>query len=167
MEYKYLQLGEIIILEDKKRKPLSTMERSTRKGIYPYYGAQEIIDFIDEYIFDGKYILLAEDGENLKTRKKDLVKIVEGKFWLNNHSHIFKVKDNVNLEYIYYYLLKLDLTEYITGSTQPKLSQENMKKINIKLPTVIIQQKISHMLSFIDKKIKINNEINNNLCYIT
>lgn len=163
MEFKNLQLDDVIVLEDKKRKPLSTMYRSKRKGIYPYYGAQEIIDSIDDYIFDGKYILLAEDGENLKSRKKDLVKIVEGKFWLNNHAHIFKVKENVDLEYLYYYLLKLDLGEYITGSTQPKLNQENMNKIKIKLPEFKIQRKISKILSNIDGKIKLNNEINNNL----
>lgn len=163
MEFKSLQLENVIVLEDKKRKPLSTMDRSKRKGIYPYYGAQEIIDSIDDYIFDGKYILLAEDGENLKSRKKDLVKIVEGKFWLNNHAHIFKVKENVDLEYLYYYLLKLDLNEYITGSTQPKLNQENMNKIKIKLPELRIQKNISKILSNIDGKIKLNNEINNNL----
>ena len=143
MEYEDLKLEDVIVLEDKKRKPLSTMERSKRKGIYPYYGAQEIIDSIDDYIFDGKYILLAEDGENLKSRKKDLVKIVEGKFWLNNHAHIFKTKENVDLEYLYYYLLRMDLSEYITGSTQPKLNQENMNKIQVKLPKHDIQKKIS------------------------
>ena len=163
MKFKNLQLEDVIVLEDKKRKPLSIIDRSKRKGIYPYYGAQEIIDSIDDYIFYGKYILLAEDGENLKSRKKDLVKIVEGKFWLNNHAHIFKVKENVDLEYLYYYLLKLDLDEYITGSTQPKLNQENMNKIKIKLPELKIQRKISKILSNIDGKIKLNNEINNNL----
>ena len=99
-----------------------------------------------EYIFDGKYILLAEDGENLKTRKKDLVKIVEGKFWLNNHAHIFRTKENVDLEYLYYYLLRMDLSEYITGSTQPKLNQENMNQIQIKLPKYDIQKKVSKIL---------------------
>lgn len=163
MEYENLKLKDVISLEDKKRKPLSAMERNKRKGIYPYYGAQEIIDSIDDYIFDGKYILLAEDGENLKSRKKDLVKIVEGKFWLNNHAHIFKTKENVDLEYLYYYLLKMDLSEYITGSTQPKLNQDNMNKIQIKLPKLEIQKKISKILSDIDKKIDLNNEINNNL----
>lgn len=163
MEYENLKLKDVILLEDKKRKPLSAMERNKRKGIYPYYGAQEIIDSIDDYIFDGKYILLAEDGENLKSRKKDLVKIVEGKFWLNNHAHIFKTKENVDLEYLYYYLLRMDLSEYITGSTQPKLNQDNMNKIKIKLPKLEIQKKISKILSDIDKKIDLNNEINNNL----
>ena len=163
MEYDILKLEDVILLEDKKRKPLSTMERSKRKGIYPYYGAQEIIDSIDDYIFDGKYILLAEDGENLKSRKKDLVKIVKGKFWLNNHAHIFKAKENVDLEYLYYYLLRMDLSEYITGSTQPKLNQGNMNKIQIKLPELKLQKKISKILSNIDKKIELNSEINNNL----
>ena len=166
MEYEDLKLEDVIVLEDKKRKPLSTMERSKRKGIYPYYGAQEIIDSIDDYIFDGKYILLAEDGENLKSRKKDLVKIVEGKFWLNNHAHIFKTKENVDLEYLYYYLLRMDLSEYITGSTQPKLNQENMNKIQVKLPKYDIQKKISKVLLNIDRKIELNNKINNNLYYL-
>ena len=163
MNCEELKLEDVILLEDKKRKPLSTMERVNKKGIYPYYGAQEIIDYVNDYIFDGKYILLAEDGENLKSRKKSLVKIVEGKFWLNNHAHIFKTKDNVDLNYLYYYLLKLDLSEYITGSTQPKLNQENMYKIKIKLPKLDIQHKISHILSNIDEKIKLNNQINVNL----
>lgn len=80
MEFKNLQLEDVIVLEDKKRKPLSTMDRSKRKGIYPYYGAQEIIDSIDDYIFDGKYILLAEDGENLKSRKKIWLKLLKESF---------------------------------------------------------------------------------------
>lgn len=163
MDYDILKLEDIIILEDKKRRPLSTMERSKRKGNYPYYGAQEIIDYVDDYIFDGRYILLAEDGENLKSRKKDLVKIVEGKFWLNNHAHIFKVRENIDLEFLYYSLLKMDLSEYITGSTQPKLNQENMNNILVKIPKLEVQKKISKILSNIDNKIKLNNEINNNL----
>ena len=163
MEYDILKLEDIIVLEDKKRKPLSTIERSKRKGIFPYYGAQEIIDYIDDYIFDDWYILLAEDGENLKSRKKDLVKIVEGKFWLNNHAHIFKTMEEFDLDFVYYSLLRMDLDEYITGSTQPKLNQENMNKILIKIPKYEIQKKISKILSNIDNKIKINNEINNNL----
>ena len=167
MEYDILKLEDIIVLEDKKRKPLSTIERSKRKGIFPYYGAQEIIDYIDDYIFDDSYILLAEDGENLKSRKKDLVKIVEGKFWLNNHAHIFKTMEEFDLDFVYYSLLRMDLDEYITGSTQPKLNQENMNKILIKIPKYEIQKKISKILSNIDNKIKINNEINNNLCYVT
>lgn len=167
MDYDILKLKDIIILEDKKRKPLSTMERSKRKGNYPYYGAQEIIDYVDDYIFDDRYILLAEDGENLKSRKKDLVKIVEGKFWLNNHAHIFKVKENIDLEFLYYSLLKMDLSEYITGTTQPKLNQENMNNILVKIPKLEIQKKISKILSNIDNKIKSNNEISNNLYEIS
>ena len=163
MEFKEYELSNVIDCYDKKRKPLSTMQRIKMKGEYPYYGAQEIIDYINDYLFDGKYILLAEDGENLRSRIKPLLKIVNGKFWLNNHAHIFKVKEGYNLEFIYYYLIKYDFQPYITGTTQPKLNQENMMKIKIKIPKLEIQNKIAYILLNIDKKIELNNKINDNL----
>lgn len=166
MEFKEYELGTIIECHDKKRKPLSTIQRAKIKGQYPYYGAQEIIDYINDYIFDGRYILLAEDGENLRSGIKPLLKIVNNKFWLNNHAHIFTCKEGYNLEYLYYALLKYDFQPYITGTTQPKLNQENMMKIKIKLPELEIQNKISKILCRIDKKIDLNNQMNNNLLHI-
>lgn len=167
MEFKEYELGTIIECHDKERKPLSTIQRIKMKGQYPYYGAQEIIDYVEKYIFDGKYILLAEDGENLRSRIKPLLKIVNDKFWLNNHAHIFTCKEGYNLEYIYYALLKYDFQPYITGTTQPKLNQENMMKIKIKIPEIGIQNKISKILCGIDKKIELNNKINDNLYNLT
>lgn len=163
MEYSEYELSNVIDCYDKKRKPLSTMQRIKMKGKYPYFGAQEIIDYINDYIFEGKYILLAEDGENLRSRIKPLLKIVNDKFWLNNHAHIFKAKEGYNLEYIYYYLLNYDFQPYITGTTQPKLNQENMMKIKIKIPKLEMQNKIAYILLNIDKKIELNNQINDNL----
>lgn len=163
MKFNNYELGDIIISFDHKRKPLSTIERTRLKGIYPYYGAQEIIDYIDDYIFEGKYILLAEDGENLRSRNKPLAKIVNGKFWLNNHAHIFQVKEGFDLEYVYYFVNNIDIEQYLTGTTQPKLNQANMNKMIMKLPSFENQKKISRILSTIDNKIEVNNQINDHL----
>lgn len=92
MQTNHYKFSEIAINFDKKRIPLSTMEREKRKGEYRYYGAQGIIDYIDDYIFDGKYLLIAEDGENLKSNKQNIAQIVNGKFWVNNHAHIMCYK---------------------------------------------------------------------------
>ena len=85
------QLGEVTHNHDKNRIPLSSKERKERKGKFPYYGAQGIIDYIDDFIFKGEYLLVAEDGENLKSRKKPLATVVKGEFWANNHTHILSL----------------------------------------------------------------------------
>ena len=163
MEFKNLQLGDVIVLEDKKRKPLSTMDRSKRKGIYPYYGAQEIIDSIDDYIFDGEYLLIAEDGENLKSQKQHVAQIAKGKYWVNNHAHIVESNGLCDIRYVCYLLNRMDLSGYITGSAQPKLNQANLLKIEIKLPSLKEQYKIAEFLHLFDDKIEINRRINENL----
>ena len=87
-EWKSCKLGDVIKVLDYKRVPLSSKERATRKGVYPYYGAQGIIDYIDDFIFDGEYLLIAEDGENLKSQKQNVAQIARGKYWVNNHAHV-------------------------------------------------------------------------------
>lgn len=166
MKFKEYKLEEIINIEDNKRKPLSALQRKAIKGYYPYYGAQEIIDYINDYIFDGKYLLIAEDGENVRSQVKPLVKIVKGKFWLNNHAHIVTAKEGFSLEYIYYALLKYNFSAYITGTTQPKLNQLNLRNIILLCPEISYQNKIGKLLSIIDNKIKKNNNINDNLLEI-
>ena len=152
-EWKEYKLGEIAEILDYKRKPLSSMERSTRKGIYPYYGASEIIDSIDDYIFDGEHILISEDGENLRTRQTPIAFLANGKFWVNNHAHILKA-DYVHSRLICYYFAQLDLNPYITGAVQPKLSQESLNRIPLYLPTLIKErEKIVFILSSLDDKI--------------
>lgn len=79
-KYKIVKLGDVVEILDNRRVPLSTFERSKIKGEYRYYGAQGIIDYINDYIFDGEYVLLAEDGENLRSRKMPLANLIEGKF---------------------------------------------------------------------------------------
>lgn len=152
-EWKEYKLGDIAEILDFKRKPLSSMERSGRKGSYPYYGASGIIDNIDDYIFEGEHVLISEDGENLRTRQTPIAFLANGKFWVNNHAHIVK-SDYVHNRLICYYFAQLDLNPYITGAVQPKLSQESLNKIPIYLPISIDERnRIVGVLSSLDDKI--------------
>lgn len=162
-EWKEYKLGEVINILDSKRVPLSSKERSTRHGHYPYYGAQGIIDYIDDYIFDGTYLLIAEDGENLKSQKQNVAQLASGRYWVNNHAHIVESNGKSDIRYICYLLNTLDLSGYITGSAQPKLNQANLVKIAFKLPPLEIQKDIADCLSVLDDKIELNRRINENL----
>lgn len=162
-EWKTYRLGEIVDLFDYKRIPLSSSQRLKRKGIYPYYGAQGIIDYIDDYIFDGEYLLVAEDGENLKSKKQDIAQIAKGKYWVNNHAHILKSNGLCNLTYLCYILNRTDISGYITGSAQPKLNQANLLSITLSLPAIEEQNKIASFILSLDDKIELNRRINANL----
>lgn len=122
-------IGDLIINHDNKRIPLSSKQRENIEKIFPYYGAQGIIDYVDGYLFDGEYMLIAEDGENLRSRKLPIATIVSGKFWVNNHAHIVTTNEHANLTFLCYWLNSNDISEYITGSAQPKLNQSNLNSI--------------------------------------
>ena len=163
MKYNKLRFDEITLNYDKKRIPLSAMERTKCQGEFRYFGAQGVIDYVDDYIFDGKYLLIAEDGENLKSKRQNIAQIVEGKFWVNNHSHIVQCNEKCILEYLAYLINSKDVSGYITGSAQPKLSQANLNAMEFEIPSIKEQQDILSILLPIEQKIRINNEINNNL----
>ncbi len=148
---------------DYKRVPLSSKERDTRKGIYPYYGAQGIIDYIDDYIFEGTYLLIAEDGENLKSQKQDIAQLASGKYWVNNHAHIVESNGRSDIRYLCYLLNSMDISGYITGSAQPKLNQANLSSIRLILPPLELQKQVADTLFTFDKKIANNRRINDNL----
>ena len=160
---KQYSFDDVVILHDKDRIPLSAMERQKRQGPYRYYGAQGVIDHVDNFLFDGEYVLIAEDGENLKSQKQDVAQLVNGKFWVNNHAHIATTTSLCRLRYFYYLINSKDLSEYITGSAQPKLSQASMRKMSFVLPNINTQDKILGILGGIDDKIKENERINKNL----
>ena len=124
-------IGEVTLNFDRLRKPLSSMQRAERKGIYPYYGAAKIFDFIDDYIFDGIYLLVAEDGSVVTKDRKPVLQYISGKFWPNNHTHILQGKNSVTTEFLYMVLSEVDITGYITGAAQPKITQENLNRIPI------------------------------------
>ena len=164
-EWKEEKLENITINHNALRTPLSSKERSVRKGNYPYYGAQGVIDFIDDYIFDGEYLLVAEDGANLETRNQDIARLTskDEKFWVNNHAHILSSNNKSDIRYIKYHLNMIDLSGYITGSAQPKLNKANLNSIRIELPPLNEQKAIAHILSALDEKIEVNNKINKTL----
>lgn len=163
MELKEYRFDEVTINFDKKRIPLSGAQREKRQGKYRYYGAQGVIDHIDDFIFDGTYLLIAEDGENLKSKKQNIAQVVEGQFWVNNHAHIVQGNDLCDTRYLCYLLNSMDLSGYITGSAQPKLSQVNLNAVKLLLPSIVIQKRIVEYLYLFDKKIAVNQQINDNL----
>ena len=118
MELKEYRFDEVTINFDKKRVPLSGAQREKRQGNFRYYGAQGVIDHIDDFIFDGTYLLIAEDGENLKSKKQNIAQVVEGQFWVNNHSHIVQGNELCNTRYLCYLLNSMDLSGY--GMADPK-----------------------------------------------
>jgi type I restriction enzyme S subunit len=151
-DWQTAQLGDVIELFDYQRVPLNSRERQERQGEYPYYGAQGVIDHIDGYIFDGRYILVAEDGENLNSKKLPLALFATGKFWVNNHAHILRGKPGVADDtFLLACLNNADIKPFVTGAAQPKLSQANMRQIEIPLPPLPVQRRIAGILSAYDE----------------
>ena len=152
-----MTFGEVIELYDHKRIPLSTQQRSNRQGEYPYYGASGVIDYIDDYIFDGKYLLISEDGANLVERKTPIAFFASGKFWVNNHAHVVRGIPGIADDYFLMgYIQSTNVLGYITGTAQPKLSQSNLKAIRLPLPPFPIQRRIAAILSTYDDLIENN-----------
>lgn len=131
---------------DGQRRPISAENRVITHGSYNYYGASGVIDKIDEYIFDEPLILIGEDGANLALRNLPLIYIATGKYWVNNHAHILKPKTKNALFYMAYQLECVDLFHFLTGSTQPKLTQANLSKIPVVCPSLPEQHRIAAYL---------------------
>lgn len=151
--WKVDKLNNLVRFLDNRRKPIKSAERAKMQGAYPYYGASGIIDYITDYIFDDELILLGEDGENIISRNLPLAFRVDGKCWVNNHAHVLKTNDNVDLNFLVEALEKVNYSIYNTGTAQPKLNKEVCKNIPVKLPSVVEQQKIASFLSAVDQKI--------------
>jgi type I restriction enzyme S subunit len=125
----YSTLGEVIEIFDSKRVPLSKRQREERKGPYPYYGAASVMDYVDDYLFDGTYLLMAEDGTVMDGNGYPTIQYVWGKFWVNNHAHILKGAAGVSGENILLFLKNTVIAPYVTGAVQLKINQKNMKMI--------------------------------------
>ena len=164
--YRMTEIGEIpeewsldileneVEIMDSRRVPLSEVEREQRKGPFPYCGANGIIDYVDDYIFDEEAILLAEDGGSYG-KFQNSAYLMDGKYWVNNHAHIIKGKRGiVNNKYILYWLNYSDINKYISGSTRAKLNQERLKSIPIPRVPLPEQQKIAEILSTADDEIQ-------------
>lgn len=145
------KLEDIAIFLDNKRKPLEQSERI--HGKYPYYGASGIIDYINDYIFDEELVLLSEDGANIIDRNYPICYIATGKYWVNNHAHVLKVKSQYVNKFICESLEQLNYTKYNTGTAQPKLNQDVCRKIILSIPCLEEQTKIANFLSAFDRKL--------------
>lgn len=128
-------VSEIIKLHDSKRIPLSSRERAELDKIYPYYGATSVMDYVDRYLFDGIYLLLGEDGTVVDGQGFPILQYVEGKFWVNNHAHIITGKNGFTVELLYLLFSLTNVQSIVTGAVQPKISQANLNKVPIVIPS--------------------------------
>lgn len=151
MSWEKVKLGEITKNMDSKRKPLNQQEREkiSVKKLYPYIGANNIMDYVDEYLFDEQIVCIAEDGGSWGENQNCCV-YIENKCWVNNHAHVLGFNGDANLKYLMYYLNKADLNKYITGSTRGKLTKTALESIQIPLPPLHIQKQIANILDKAD-----------------
>jgi type I restriction enzyme S subunit len=153
-EWEKKKLSETAIFLDEKRKPIKSSDRNNMKGVYPYYGASGIIDYINDFIFDDELILLGEDGENILSRNSPLAFRVSGKCWINNHAHVIKPKNEINIDFLTINLELVNYTIYNTGTAQPKLNKAVCSLIPTFFPSLKEQQKIANFLTAIDNRIQ-------------
>ena len=131
-------VAEIIELHDSKRIPLSSQQREKMEKIYPYYGATSLMDYVDDYLFDGIYLLLGEDGTVINSEGFPILQYVEGKFWVNNHAHILTGKNGFSVEMLYLLFSLTNVKDKVTGAVQPKISQGNLNSIK----AIILDMKV-------------------------
>lgn len=156
-DWRDVALGELIDVHDSRREPLSKMVRAKRQGPYPYFGAQGVIDYLDDYIFDGEFILVAEDGENLRSRKQPIASLVEGQFWVNNHAHIISSRTGIaDNRFLLHAINAARIGGRVTGAAQPKLTKANLEQLAIASPPYATQRRIAAVLSAFDHLIEIN-----------
>lgn len=155
-EWPLRRMDEMVHFLNSKRVPVKAADRAKRQGPYPYYGASGIVDWIDDYIFDGEYLLVSEDGENLRSRNSPIAFMASGKYWVNNHAHILDEKEPGILRYLSWALNRTDLSPYITGAAQPKLNKRTLETIEIPVPPQEERLEINAVLGALDDKIELN-----------
>ena len=146
-EWSDCKLKDFINLFDSKRVPLSSKDRGERQGVYPYYGATGIMDYVNDYIFDGDYILLAEDGSTSDAKGFPIVQYIWGKNWVNNHAHIILPKNERYTMFTYQMLRSIPAKQIETGSIQKKISQENLCGYKMVLPNSDLLEKYENVVS--------------------
>ena len=135
MDWHQGTVSEIVELHDSKRIPLSSRERADLAKVYPYYGATSIMDYVDRYLFDGIYLLLGEDGTVADSKGFPILQYVYGRFWVNNHAHIITGKNGFSVELLYLLFSLTSVQSIITGAVQPKISQANLNKVPVAIPS--------------------------------
>lgn len=155
------KVEEIINIYDNQRIPLSNKERSEMtKKVYPYYGATSLMDYVDNYIFDGIYLLLGEDGTVIDDFGFPILQYVWGKFWVNNHAHIMTGKNGYNVESLYLFFKQKNIKSIVTGAVQAKISQTNLKNLDAIIPTTSTMEEFNKIIAPMFNAIRNNtNEI--------
>ena len=163
----WCRFTSVTVNRDSERKPISSANRTNVAKIYDYYGASGKIDKIDKFIFNEKLLLIGEDGANLVTRSKPIAFFAEGQYWVNNHAHCIDSTDKLILEYLCLYINAISLEKYVTGSAQPKMTQDNMNSILIALPPYEEQKRLEFQVDHILKTVStIENEKEDIVNYI-
>ena len=132
--------------------------------IYPYYGAASLMDYVDNYLFDGIYLLLGEDGTVSDSEGFPMLQYVWGKFWVNNHAHILQGKNGFTTESLYILLKQTNVSSIVTGAVQPKISQANLKSVPIIMPPINLLNQYNDIIKPLFDQIRINQ---NQIQYLT
>lgn len=139
-------LGSLVVNKDGKRIPIKASDRADMAGDYPYYGASGVIDYVNDFIFEGRHLLIGEDGANLLARSTPIAFIADGRYWVNNHAHVLGEKNRLSIDYLAFSINMRGLESFVSGSAQPKLNQENLNKIPIQVPPLSLVDKFSAVL---------------------
>ena len=154
--WKATTLNDGIEIFDSVRIPLNKRQRAERQGIYPYYGAASIMDHVDDFLFDGVYVLTGEDGSVADDDGHPVVQYVWGQFWVNNHAHILKGKNGISEEHLYLFLQQTTVAAFVTGAVQPKLNQKNLKAVPLVLPKGPVCRAFSDLIQPLFSKLRAN-----------
>ena len=141
-DWELLKLSWVAACYDGQRVPLSAEQRAARRGSFPYYGASRIVDHIDDYLFDGQFVLVGEDGASLDNPNFDVVQLASGRFWVNNHAHVLQGRTVMN-EYLAEYLRCVDRPQLVSGATRPKITQDDLMSIRIAVPPKSVQHQLA------------------------
>lgn len=145
--WQYQPISESMDFFDSQRVPLSSMQRDEMEKIYPYYGAAKLMDYVDDYLFDGEYLLLGEDGTVITTDGFPVLQLVNDKFWVNNHAHVIRGKGNISTRFLYLTFCRFPITGVVTGSAQPKISKGRLEKLKILVPDAITMEHFNNLIN--------------------
>ena len=164
MEFKKITVGNFAENLDRFRIPLSSAEREKKRGKYPYYGAAKIIDYVDGFTHSGLSVLIVEDGSVETDKGYPVVQLANGEYWVNNHTHVLKGKNDWDTLYLYYALQIIKVSPFVTGAVQKKISQKALNSMELNyFEDPMIRRKIVESLLGLDKKIELNTQINQTL----
>ncbi|RFB41301.1 restriction endonuclease subunit S [Bacillus sp. RC] len=144
-------IGDITNNFNSYRKPVKSSDREKIRGMYPYYGATGIVDYINEWKLEGRYLLVTEDGKSLEYRNKEIAFFAEGKIWVNNHAHVLQSNEKCSIDYLCFYINLIDISNFVTGIDQKKLTRGNLESIPVMNPPIELQNQFANFIKQADK----------------